>query len=197
MPRPGGVPLDDQHRREVCWQVLAQHRLRRLLQRQQRCSAGGCVCVREVSVRRWAEDAPVRGGFFFCFPGGRKLTCSSMPIISAIRKTDKANHRRLSGPQHILLQSKLLCHGILYDTMTQPFFFFLWKKAYMSIDANHISTPKDSQSKPLESVGSTAHPMTREAASPWHDVRYDDSTLHGALPPEGAKFHTRLAPGVR
>ena len=45
MPRPGGIPLDDQHRREVCWQVLAQHRLRRLLQRQQRCSAGGCVCV--------------------------------------------------------------------------------------------------------------------------------------------------------
>ena len=33
---------------------------------------------------------------------GRKLTCPSMPIISAIRKTDKANHRRVSGPQHIL-----------------------------------------------------------------------------------------------
>ena len=41
-----------------------------------------------------------------------------MPIISAIRKTDKANHRRVS-------------------------FFFLWKKAYMSIDANLVSNPKD------------------------------------------------------
>ena len=37
--------------------------------------------------------------FFFC---GRKLTCPSMPIIPAIRKTDKANHRRVSGRQHIL-----------------------------------------------------------------------------------------------
>ena len=33
---------------------------------------------------------------------GRELTCPSMPIISAIRKTDKANYRILSGPQHIL-----------------------------------------------------------------------------------------------
>ena len=31
-----------------------------------------------------------------------ELTCPSMPIISALRKTDKANHRRVSGPQHIL-----------------------------------------------------------------------------------------------
>ena len=30
----------------------------------------------------------------------------------------------------------------------------------MSIDANHVSNPKDRQSKPQESVGSTAHPMT-------------------------------------
>ena len=37
--------------------------------------------------------------FFLC---GRKLTCPSMPIISATRKTDKANHWRVSGPQHIL-----------------------------------------------------------------------------------------------
>ena len=56
------------------------------------------------------------------------------------------------------------------------FFFFLVKKAYMPIDANHISNSKDRYSKPQKSVGSTAHPMTREAASPWHDVRYDDST---------------------
>ena len=41
-------------------------------------------------------------GFFFGGGCGRKLTCPSMPIISAIRKTDKANHRRVSGPQHIL-----------------------------------------------------------------------------------------------
>ena len=40
--------------------------------------------------------------FYFFFLGERKLTCPSMPIISAIRKTDKANHRRVSGPQHIL-----------------------------------------------------------------------------------------------
>ena len=33
---------------------------------------------------------------------GRKLTWPSMPIMSATRKTDKANHRRVSGPQHIL-----------------------------------------------------------------------------------------------
>ena len=39
---------------------------------------------------------------FFLFFWGRKLTCPSMPIMSAIRKTDKANHRRVSGPQHIL-----------------------------------------------------------------------------------------------
>ena len=39
--------------------------------------------------------------FIFYF-GGRKLTCPSMPIISATRKTDKANHWRVSGPQHIL-----------------------------------------------------------------------------------------------
>ena len=37
--------------------------------------------------------------FFFC---GRKLTCPSMPIMSATRRTDKANHRRVSDPQHIL-----------------------------------------------------------------------------------------------
>ena len=40
--------------------------------------------------------------FFFFFFCGRKLTCARMPIISATRKTDKANHRRVSGPQHIL-----------------------------------------------------------------------------------------------
>ena len=40
--------------------------------------------------------------FLFFFFGGRKLTCPSMPIISAIRKTVKANHWRVSGPQHIL-----------------------------------------------------------------------------------------------
>ena len=34
---------------------------------------------------------------FYFFWGGRKLTCPSMPIISAIRKTDKVNHRRVSG----------------------------------------------------------------------------------------------------
>ena len=57
---------------------------------------------------------------FYFFSDGRKLTCPSMPIISAIRKTDKANHRRVSGPQHILWQGKLLRHGMMYDTMTQP-----------------------------------------------------------------------------
>ena len=40
--------------------------------------------------------------FFFFFFVEEKLTCPSMPIISAIRKTDKANHWRVSGPQHIL-----------------------------------------------------------------------------------------------
>ena len=39
---------------------------------------------------------------YFFFFGGRKLTCPSMPILSATRKTDKANHRRVAGPQHIL-----------------------------------------------------------------------------------------------
>ena len=75
----------------------------------------------------------------------------------------------------------LLSHGRLplsepvADDDPCPFFlfvyFFLWKKAYMPIDANHISNPKDRYSKPQESVGATAHPMTREAASPRHDVR--------------------------
>ena len=40
--------------------------------------------------------------FFSLFFCGRKLTCPSMPILSATRKTDKANHRRVAGPQHIL-----------------------------------------------------------------------------------------------
>ena len=39
---------------------------------------------------------------FFFSGGGRQLTCPSMPIISALEKTDKANYRRVSGPQHIL-----------------------------------------------------------------------------------------------
>ena len=43
------------------------------------------------------------------------------------------------------------------------FISFLGKKAYMPIDANLVSNPKDRQSKPQESCGSTAHPMTREA----------------------------------
>ena len=60
VPRPGGVPLDDQHRPEVCWKVLAQVVLRQLLQRQQRRGAGSCACVPQVSVKRWAEDALVR-----------------------------------------------------------------------------------------------------------------------------------------
>ena len=42
-------------------------------------------------------------------------------------------------------------------------------------------------------LGSTAHPMTREAAL---RSRYDVTTYHGALPPEGAEFHTCKAPGV-
>ena len=48
----------------------------------------------------------------FCW---RKLTCSSMPTISATRKTHEAKHRRV--PQHILRQGKLLRHGMMYDTM--------------------------------------------------------------------------------
>ena len=44
----------------------------------------------------------------------------------------------------------------------------------MPIDANHVSNSKDRSSKPQESVGSTAHPMTREAASPWHERCYDE-----------------------
>ena len=39
---------------------------------------------------------------FICFLCGRKLTCPSMPIFSAVRKTDKAHHRRVSGPQDVL-----------------------------------------------------------------------------------------------
>ena len=48
------------------------------------------------------------------------LTCPSMPIMSATRKRDKANHRRVSGPQHILCQGKLLRHGMMHNTVTQP-----------------------------------------------------------------------------
>ena len=40
--------------------------------------------------------------FYFFFFWVRKLTCPSMPIIPAIRKTAKANYWRVSGPQHIL-----------------------------------------------------------------------------------------------
>ena len=60
MPWPGGVPFDDQHWPEVCWQVLGLYELSRLSQRQQRCSAACCVRVYELSVDRWAEEAPVR-----------------------------------------------------------------------------------------------------------------------------------------
>ena len=72
-----------------------------------------------------AQRQPLLGGDFNCIAGkldildpagaagariflggrggrGKKLTCPSMPIISAVRKIDKANHRRVSGPQHIL-----------------------------------------------------------------------------------------------
>ena len=55
---------------------------------------------------------------FFSF--GRKLTCISMPTISAVQKTDKVNHWRVSGPQHILRQGKLLRHGMMHDTVIQP-----------------------------------------------------------------------------
>ena len=41
----------------------------------------------------------------------------------------------------------------------------------------------------------TAHPMTREAALQWHES-YNLTTYHETLPPEGAEFHTRKAPGV-
>ena len=37
--------------------------------------------------------------------------------------------------------------------------------------------------------------MTREAASPWHELVHL-TTYHGALLPEGAEFHTYKAPGV-
>ena len=52
----------------------------------------------------WAHTGTAvhSSALFFFFKFYRKLTCPSMPIISAIRKTDKANHRRVSGPQHIL-----------------------------------------------------------------------------------------------
>ena len=57
---------------------------------------------------------------FYIYFWRRKLTCPMMPIMSAIQKTDEANHRRVSGPQHILWQRKLLCHGISENTMCQP-----------------------------------------------------------------------------
>ena len=39
---------------------------------------------------------------FLIFWFWRKLTRPSLPIMSAIRKTETADHRKVSGPQHIL-----------------------------------------------------------------------------------------------
>ena len=76
--------------------------------------SGCCACYEGCHVRRCyrccgaqapAVAAPMTAAghcFFFSFFWVRKLTCPSMPILSATRKTDKANHRRVSGPQHIL-----------------------------------------------------------------------------------------------
>ena len=64
----------------------------------------------------------------------KKLTYPSLPIMSTIRKTEKTEHRRESGPQHILQQAKLSS--------------FCVKKAYMPIDANHISNPARCQPLP-------------------------------------------------
>ena len=40
------------------------------------------------------------------------------------------------------MDPKLPC-GLLYLSFGLFFFFCVWKKAYMSIDANHVSNPKD------------------------------------------------------
>ena len=50
-------------------------------------SLPGCVCAKV--------------NFIFYFFGWKKAYMS-MPILSATRKADKANHRRVAGPQHIL-----------------------------------------------------------------------------------------------
>ena len=77
-------------------------------------------------------------------------------------------------------------------------FFWAWRRLiFPSIIANRKrhSNPDRQINKPQEIVGSTAHPVTREAASACMGG-YNLTTYLGALPPEGAEFHTRKAPGV-
>ena len=58
------------------------------------------------------------GWTFFYFFGGRKLTCPSMAIISAIRKTDKGPQESVGSTTHPMTE-KLLRHGMVSDTNTQ------------------------------------------------------------------------------
>ena len=58
-----------------------------------------------------------------------------------------------------------------------PFFFNFFFLVEESLHVHRCQSYQQSERQIKQSTGefgSTAHPMTREAVLPWHDVRYDD-----------------------
>ena len=62
------------------------------------------------------------------------ISLHEKPVLMVYWQPPRA---KLPGVAHV--QGNAMTHAV----QTPSFSFFLWKKAYMSIDANHVRNPKD------------------------------------------------------
>ena len=75
----------------------------------------------------------------------RAISCAgmstrAMPPCCKVRAEMALLGKRCAAPA---AAGRLAATKVYTDVQSLFFFFFLWKKAYMSIDANYISNPRD------------------------------------------------------